>query len=321
MSGDGSGTGPHPRSHLRRLTAQQRGFALALGAILIWSFWPVFTRHGVTRSLTPDDIVLLRFTVGGVLFLPFLVVQAKSIPPKAWIAGFGLAICQGAPFVLLMASGLRFAPASHAASLATGLSPLFATLLGALLFAEPIAKTRWLGLVLIVGGAGALVAMSGSGPIVRGDLLFVAAAAMASIYIVCVPRSGLTSFQAAGMVSVYSMILFVPVYLLIGGGQLPVAPVAEIVLQGLYQGVLMAFVSFIFLNSAIRRLGSSRISALIALVPVISLSLAIPVLGEWPSQIETISAVLIGAGVYFAAQAHRVWRPFPFRDRAAARVA
>lgn len=321
MSGAGSGTRPHPFSYLRRLTARQRGFALALGAILIWSFWPVWTRHGVTRSLTPDDIVFLRFTVGGALFLPFLVMQAKSIPPRAWIAGLGLAICQGAPFVLLMASGLRFAPASHAASLATGLSPLFAALLGALICAEPIAKTRWLGLVLILGGAGALVAISGSGPMVLGDLLFVAAAAMASVYIVCMPRSGLTSFQAAGMVSVYSMIFFVPVYLLLGGGQLHEADAAEIVLQGLYQGVLMAFVSFILLNSAIRRLGSSRISAVIALVPVISLLLAIPVLGEWPSQIETISAVLIGAGVYFAAQAYRVRRPPPFRDRAAARAA
>lgn len=308
-------------SHLPTLPARQRGAALALGAILIWSFWPVWTRHGVTRSLTPDDIVFLRFAVGGALFLPFLLMQAKSIPRRAWIAGLGLAICQGAPFVLLMANGLRFAPANHAASLATGLSPLFAALLGALLFAEPIAKTRWLGLVLILGGAGALAALSGSGSIVLGDLLFVVAAAMASVYIVCMPRSGLTPFQAAGMVSVYSMIFFVPIYLLLGTSQLHEAGAAEIALQGLYQGVLMAFVSFIFLNSAIRLLGSARLSAFIALVPVISLVLAIPVLGEWPSQIETITVVLIAAGVYFAAQAYGVGRPFPFRDRAAPRMA
>lgn len=302
--------------------AHQGGLALALGAILIWSFWPVWTRHGVTRSLTPDDIVFLRFGIGGALFLPFLAMQAKSIRPAAWLAGLGLAVCQGAPFVLLMATGLRFAPANHAASLATGVSPLFAALLGAALFAEPIAKARWLGLALILGGAGALAAAAtGAGPTALGDLLFVAAAAMASVYIVCVRRSGLTAFQAAAMVSVFSMIFYVPVYLLLGDGHLHEATWTEVVPQGLYQGVLMAFVSFILLNLAIARLGSARVSAVIALVPVLSFLLAIPLLGEWPSPIETTSVVLISAGVYVAAQMHRWRRPLPSRHQVTARAA
>lgn len=309
------------RSALGRMPPQQRGLALALGAILIWSFWPVWTRHGVTGSLAPEDIVLLRFGVGGALFLPFLLLQAKSIPPRAWIAGLGLAVCQGAPFVLLLAIGLRFAPANHAASLATGAAPLFAAVLGALLFAEPIAKARWLGLLLILGGAGALALASAGGFATLGDVLFLAAAAMASVYIVCVARSGLTSFQAAAMVSVFSMIFYVPIYLLLGGGQLHEAKAAEIVLQGLYQGVFMAFASFILLNSALALLGAPRVSALIALVPVLTLLLAIPVLGERPSPIEMISIVLISAGVYFAAQAHRAARPPLPRDRVTAHAA
>lgn len=304
---------------LRAALARQHGLTFALAAILIWSFWPVWTRHAVSSSLSPDDIVFLRFGVGGLLFLPFLLIQAKSIRPRAWLRGLGLALCQGAPFVLLVAMGLRLAPANHAASLTTGVTPLFAALLGAALFSEPVAGARWRGLALIVVGAGTLAFAGGSAAI--GDLFFLAAAAIASIYIVCVPRSGLTAFQAAAMVSVFSMIFYAPIYFAVGDIRLHAADAVEVVTQGLYQGVLMAFVSFIFLNSAIARVGAARVSAVIALVPAASLLLAIPVLGEWPSSIELVTVLLISSGVYVAARAHGIGRPIsPTPVDAAARA-
>jgi drug/metabolite transporter (DMT)-like permease len=289
--------------------SRRGGFALALGAILIWAFWPVWTRHDVIRHLSPADIVFLRFGVGGVLFLPFLLMQSRSLRPRAWLVGLGLAACQGAPFALLVATGLRYAPANHAAALTTGVSPLFAALLGAFLFSERIAKGRVLGLAMILIGAGALAYASGAGPAALGDSLFVAAAAIASIYIVCVSRSGLTAFQAAAMVAVFSMIFYVPAYLLFGEVRLSEAPWTTVAWQGFYQGVLMALVSFLLLNRAIARLGASRASAMIALVPVLSLLLAIPLLGEWPTQFESISVALVSAGVYLAAQLRAQPRP------------
>lgn len=59
-------------------------------------------------------------------------------------------------------------------------------------------------------------------------------------------------------------------------------------------------------NGAIARLGAAQASALCALLPGLTLLLAIPVLGEWPSPIEIACVLLIGAGVYLAAMAHRV---------------
>ncbi len=281
----------------------RRGMLFAFGAVLIWSFWPAWTRDGVTGHLSVDDIVFLRFGVGGLLFLPFLVAQAKSLGPRAWVIGLGLAICQGAPFVLLVATGLRFAPANHAAALTTGLSPLFAAVLGAALFGEHVTKQRAAGLGLILLGAGAL-AFASSGPAALGDALFVAAAAIVSIYLVYVSRSGLSGFEAAAMVSVLSMIAYLPVYLLFGDRRIASAPWTEVVQQGLYQGVLMAFLSFLLLNAGIARLGASRASAMIALVPALTLLLAIPLLGEWPTQVEALSVILVSLGVYLASQ----WR-------------
>jgi drug/metabolite transporter (DMT)-like permease len=105
------------------------------------------------------------------------------------------------------------------------------------------------------------------------------------------------------------MIAYLPVYLLFGDQRIASAPWSEVVQQGLYQGVLMAFVSFLLLNAGITRLGASRASAMIALVPALTLLLAIPLLGEWPTQVEGLSAILVSLGVYFASQwgasAHR----------------
>jgi drug/metabolite transporter (DMT)-like permease len=265
----------------------------------------VWTRQGVTGGLAPEDIVFLRFGVGGLLFLPFLVRQAKSISRRGWLIGCGLAVCQGAPFVLLMSIGLAYAPANHAASLATGASPLIAALLGAALFSEPISRGRWMGLLLVLGGAAVLAIASAGARSATGHIFFVAAAAMAAIYIVSVPRSGLTSFQAAAMVAVFSMIVYVPIYLALGLGRLGTAPAGEIALQGAYQGVLVVIVSFLLFNSAIARLGAAPVSALCALLPALTLVLAIPVLGEWPSPIEIGIVFMIGAGVYLAAMSGR----------------
>ncbi len=277
----------------------RQGALFAFGAVLIWSFWPAWTRHGVIGHLSVDDIVLLRFGVGGLLFLPFLLAQARRIRPRAWAIGFGLAVCQGAPFVLLVATGLRFAPANHAAALTTGLSPLFAAVLGCVLFGETVTKQRAAGMVLILVGAFAL-AYSGARPAGLGDMLFVAAAAIVSIYLVFVARSGLSGFEAAAMVSVYSMVAFVPYYLLFGEQRIASAPWIEVAQQGIYQGVLMAFLSFLLLNAGIARLGATRASAMIALVPALTLLLAIPLLGEWPTPNEAMCALLVGAGVYLA---------------------
>jgi drug/metabolite transporter (DMT)-like permease len=288
----------------------RHGVLLAFGAVLIWSFWPAWTRHGVLGHLSVDDIVFLRFGVGGLLFLPLLLVQAKRIRPRAWAIGLGLAVCQGAPFVLLVATGLRFAPANHAAALTTGLSPLFAAILGAVLFGEIVTKQRAAGLALILFGAGAL-AYSGSGPAALGDALFVAAAAIVSVYLVFVARSGLSGFEAAAMVSVYSMIAYLPYYLLFGDRRIASAPWAEVAQQGVYQGVLMAFLSFLLLNAGIARLGASRASAMIALVPALTLVVAIPLLGEWPTPIEALCVLLVSAGVYLAMQWRAGTTPHP----------
>ena len=157
----------------------------------------------------------LRYAVGGLILLPILIKQAKRIPPHGWREGVVLAVCRGAPLALLVTFGVWFAPASHMGALSPGILPLFAAVLGFFFYNERIAILRVAGLGLILAGAlvmaGVSLATFTSG-IWRGDLMFVCAGFMGSIYAVRMRRSGLTAMQGAALIGVYSMVFYLPLY-------------------------------------------------------------------------------------------------------------
>src|SRR6185295_14630820 len=76
---------PTPRRVPRR--ARVNGYVAAAAAVLIWAAYPVATRAGVTGTFSPQDLVTLRFGVGALLFLPYLLLNFRAIQPKAWLQG------------------------------------------------------------------------------------------------------------------------------------------------------------------------------------------------------------------------------------------
>ncbi|MFN7305839.1 MAG: EamA family transporter, partial [Acetobacteraceae bacterium] len=116
--------------------------------VIVWSAWPAFTRLAVTESVTPADIVLLRYGIGGLILLPVLLQLAAFMPRHAWLEGLWFALLQGAPLAMLTAQGLALAPAGHL-SLSTGLMPLFTSLLCFYFLGEAISRLRKYGLALI----------------------------------------------------------------------------------------------------------------------------------------------------------------------------
>ena len=75
------------------------------------------------------------------------------------------------------------------------------------------------------------------------------------------------------------------------------APVAEIAIQAVYQGILVVFVAMLLYTYAVRCLGAQTVTLLMALVPGIASVAAVPILGE-PLSMYTVaglSAVTMGA--------------------------
>jgi drug/metabolite transporter (DMT)-like permease len=281
------------------------GVMWALLTVVIWSAWPSYTRLSITTTLSAQDLVALRYAIGGLLFLPVLIHGARRISPRGWREGLTLAFLQGAPLAMLVTLGLRFAPAGHMAALSPGLLPLFAASVGYVFLNERLSSTRICGIALIGFGALALVLVSVgvlTGSAWKGDVLFVCAGFMGATYAVRMRRSGLSALEGAALISVYSMLLYLPLYatLWLPSSSLFAVSPAELLFQGFYQGFLMGAVSLFSLSRAIVALGATRATAFISLVPVLGSALGAAILGEVPSIIEDAAIVCISLGVFLA---------------------
>jgi len=69
-------------------------------------------------------------------------------------------------------------------------------------------------------------------------------------------------------------------------------------LQAVVQGLLTAIVALLLYGRMVSLLGATGGAAFVALTPVVTALMAIPVLGEWPVPIDWIAIVLISGGVY-----------------------
>lgn len=276
------------------------GYFAAGLAVLIWASYPVATRAGVTGAFAAQDLVTLRFGVGALLFLPYLLLQWRQIGPSAWLRGVPLALFQGAGMGALVVCGLQFAPASHAAALGPGVSPVWVALLGLLLFSRRPTRRAWLGAALCLAGVALLTLWSASAhdaAVLAGDGMFLAASALGALYVLQLRNWGVGAIPGAAIVSLYSALVVVPWQLWSAPAAFQGIEPAELLWQILWQGVLIGCVALVALNHAIARLGPQRSSALVALVPVMTALLALLFLGEAPSAAELAACIAISAGV------------------------
>jgi drug/metabolite transporter (DMT)-like permease len=299
------------------------GYCTAALAVLIWAAYPVATRAGVTGSFDAQELVTLRFGVGALLFLPYLVLHFRTIRREAWVNGVPLTLFQGIGMGVLVIFGLQFAPANHQAALGPGVNLAWVALLGLLLFGKRPSPRMISGAALCGVGVAILALWSVSGltiSVLAGDVMFLAASALGALYVLHMRNWRVGAIQGAAIVSLYSAVVVVPWYLLFSAESLSRVAPLELAWQILWQGVLIGCVSLIALNHAVSRLGPERSSAMVALVPVLSAVLAFVFLGEVPSSAEMVAFVAISAGVSLGASntkylARSATLPLPARQQ------
>jgi drug/metabolite transporter (DMT)-like permease len=297
----------------RSLRALMSGFAWAGLSVAIFSGWFVVTRLGVLHQLRIWDVMALRFGGGALLLLPVLVTSARRLPPRVWLEGLSFALLWGAPFVLFVGFGLQLTSAAQASAITPALMPVFAGLIGWSVLREAPGGARLLGYVAIVGGLSGLVvstALSAGWPSPIGIGSLVIAAATWAIYTLRFRRSSVTPLQSAALICFWSAVLFLPIYLALGLSRLGNATPHELMFQVIYQGFLMSAVAVVAFNRAVALLGARAAAAIIALLPVVASTMAIPVLGEIPSPLGGAAIAIIALGVFLAA------RPAPPRKTA-----
>jgi drug/metabolite transporter (DMT)-like permease len=249
------------------------GGLAAFAATIIASSWQLVTRHGVTTTLGPLDLALMRYGIPALLLCPISLRNPWPIPTGASkIALVLLVLGGGLPFGLLVLAGAQWAPASHIGIFMAGSIPLFTALGGRLFKGHAIAVWRLLGLGAIACGM-LVFALGNFADAVTtwpGDLLFLAAGVLWSAYSLSFRLTRLTPWQAAAFVNGCSAVLLVPVLLVVGVPRLLTAPLDDVVLQAVGQGVVAGVLGLVAYTVAVARLGPARASLSTALVPVMT---------------------------------------------------
>lgn len=279
----------------------------------MWGAWVVATRFGVAGTLTPVEVALLRVGPPGIVLLPLFLRLWPEVRRIGWGRTLVIMVGAGAPFLLVVGTGMRFAPAADAGALLPGTMPLWVSLFAAAFFAERFTPSRLAGLGLIVLGGlcvGGYSLVAGEPGEWRGHLLFVTGAAMWGCYTLALRFSGLGPWQAAALVNCGSFLVLLPLALIFGNLQFNATTgelAGQLVAQGLFSG-LLAMASYGF---SVRALGAARASAFSALTPVIAALLAIPLLGEIPDLLTWFGIAAVVSGVALASGLARMLRPAP----------
>jgi drug/metabolite transporter (DMT)-like permease len=291
-------------------TATARNVALgavaALAAALLGSSWQIASRHGVTTSLGPLELALLRYGVPTLLLAPWWLLRSRPrtgpprrLPPLALavaIAGGGL------PFGLLALGGAQWAPAAHMGIFMAGAMPVFTALGAWLVLREPLSRLRCAGLVLTAGGVLALMGdgLTATADAWRGDLLFLLAAVCWAAHSLAFRRCGLSPWEGAALINACSLLALLPLIWFNGLPRLRTVAVSELALQTAVQGVVAGVLGLVVYLEAVRRLGAARASLSGALVPVLTTLGAAALLSEAPTPFTWLALLFVVGGVVLA---------------------
>lgn len=282
------------------------GLCWGLLAVAIWSGSFVLTRLGVQTTLNAYDITALRFGFAGIILLPVVWRNGLAFD-RLRVPGFLILVSgMGAPYALLIAIGLQFAPASDAAALIPGPMSVIAAIFGVVVLKEHLSVAKRIGVAAILLGSLLIGGLSEFDLRSVGHAAFITAAALWAGYVIVLRRAKLSALHATAIVAVASAAVYLPLYTAFLPIGLREAPVSDIAVQALYQGGLTTVVALFVFNKAVSLLGAASGAALPALVPIVTLALAALLLNEIPTVTDVAAASLITAGVAVVTAPKRV---------------
>lgn len=283
-----------------------KGFIAAGIVITCWTGFNIVSRLGGKSALTPFDITALRFGVSLCFILPvfFITGTLQRLP---WPRLLPLACCGGLFYALTAYTGFSYAPAAHAGILINGGIPLATVALAWLLYREKPSR-RSLG-ALAIAASGILILGINSVAANHvdsprewiGDLCFIGAALLYANFGLLVRAWHIRPLDTLCGLTVGSALLYFPVYLLFLPKGITLVPLSQILLQGVYQGIIAALVASFSYAYATLSLGPGVASLMLAIVPGTSALLAVPFLGERASQATVAGVLLVTVGALLGA--------------------
>ena len=283
------------------------GWIAVIATICIWTGFILVSRAGGKGVLTGWDVAALRFGVGALIAVFFL--PRVTLPPLKVIALFSL--FGGIGYAVAVYSAFRLAPAAHASVLMPGALPFETAVIAWLWLKQAPSRGQRMALGLVFAGI-VLTAADTLANGVRitglqlvGDVLVLCGSSAWATFTLLLRRYPMPPLAATVVTTLGSALAYLPVWWLFLPSTLDQAPVAEIVMQSVYQGVLVVFVAMLLYTLAVRHLGPQTVALLMAVVPGLSALAAVPVLGEPLSMLALAGLFAVTAGAILGARASK----------------
>lgn len=135
------------------LTVTIRGILLGLGSGFFYSLYSIFGRYALRyyNSMTVTYWTFVCCGLGALFFIRPSEMAASFSQGKIWMLSIGLAILSTALPYLFYTRGLETVE-SGKASIMASLEPVVASLIGTLVFREPISALAIVGIVCVLAG-------------------------------------------------------------------------------------------------------------------------------------------------------------------------
>src|SRR5437016_4877331 len=259
--------------------------AAAFGAL------PILTRLAYRAGADPPTVLLLRYAIAAVVMVVIVVARKTPLPRGRILCGLILMGAVG--YVgqsLTYFTALTLASASLV-SLLLYLYPAIVTMLSAWFFKERLTPLKLGALMLALGGTVLTIGPTGNGRL-PGILLALAAAVIYSGYILVGSRlmPHASAIGASTIVITAAALVYIGIVAVRG-------PVFPSTLPGWGAVVAIALISTVLsivtFFAGLERVGPSKASTLSTLEPVVSVGLAILILGEALNPLQVLGGVLI----------------------------
>ena len=280
-----------------------QGYLAAIATLLMWSAFSLVSRLGGKSVLTPYDIYALRVIVATIVLLPF----AGRLPPGAWRdrrLWILTALCS-LVYCPIVYNGFRYAPAAHGGILLAGLQPLLISLIIWAMTGTRPDKHRFASIALFTAGivCAAVPYFSAWSPLSAfGDLLIFLGSVCWAAYAVLAARWGYSAWALTCAIAFGSFVVYLPIYGFFLPKALAEAPIATIVGQGIYHGVVATILAMLTYLKAVSILGAERCAPLLATVPIVIGLVAVPLLDEPLTAWLMAGLVLVSLGALVASR-------------------
>jgi drug/metabolite transporter (DMT)-like permease len=262
---------------------------------------PIFARLAYEAGTNPITVLFLRFTIAAVFMLMLMVAQGIAFPRGRTLVALVLMGALGyVALSLTFFTALTMVPAGLA-SILLYLYPACVTVLAAIFLNKPITTLKIVALSMTLAGTVFIVGLDRGGAQVFGIVLAITAAVICSIYIVIGSKvmSKADAFSASTVVIIAAGVVF--------GGIVAVKGVVfPVTLIGWVSVIALALVStalaFVTLFAGLKRIDPANAAMIYTLEPVITVTLAVIILGETMSMNKILGGIMILVAVLFVAR-------------------